>query len=73
MAKYRTPEEKRELRLKGNRNRLRAVGGRILDAIKYGMPECAVTMGYTTSDQPLIRIETPDGIAFHCTVAKARK
>jgi predicted kinase len=72
---YLDAETIRENARKAARRRLTEVGDRVLYAIRreYVTANATVTMGATTSDQPLIRIEFPDGKTYHCTIAKARK
>lgn len=71
---YAADELARDLKRKADRNRLQSVGLAVLNGVQVMTPQNAVvTIGETTSGQPLIRIDYPDGVSFHCTVARARK
>lgn len=72
MKRFHTPAERRELRRKGDANRLASIGLRISDALGREF-NANIGVGATTSNAPLIRIEFPDGSVYHCTVTKARK
>jgi hypothetical protein len=73
MKRFHTPDERRELRRKGDANRLASIGVLVADSIRGGMNLANVTTSKTTSGAPLIRLLTRDGLVFHCTVTRARK
>jgi hypothetical protein len=72
-GRFRTPAERRELKRKGNANRLASVGALVADAIRTGMNVVNVVESKTTSNAPLITLYTMDDLAFNVTVTRARK
>jgi hypothetical protein len=52
--------------------RLKEKGTAIGDLLRGYYSHARVTVRETTSGAPLVRIEFPDGVAYHCTVTKAR-
>jgi len=73
VKRFYTPEERRELRRKGDANRLASIGALVAAAIRHEMNVVNVVESKTTSGAPLIKLYTMDDLAFNVTVTKARK
>lgn len=70
---YQTPAQIREAARAVEARQLATVGEFVFFKIVEGYNEhVKVTLGETTSNAPRIRIDLPDGRAYHVTITKAR-